>query len=43
MMLMFRTALMAAVTTLSTAGYLFAATNWSEFDSDVLILSLIHI
>ena len=33
---------MDAVTTLSTAGYLFAATNWSEFDSDVLILGELH-
>ncbi|WP_082029515.1 ChaN family lipoprotein [Tateyamaria sp. ANG-S1] len=39
---MFRTALLAAVATLSPAAVSFAATDWSDFDGDVLILGEFH-
>ncbi|MBY5934837.1 ChaN family lipoprotein [Tateyamaria omphalii] len=40
--MMFRTALLAAAATLSPAAVSFAATDWSDFSGDVLILGEFH-
>ena len=42
MRMMFRTAMLAAVAILSPAAIVFSATDWRDFDGDVLILGEFH-
>lgn len=42
MRIMIKPVILAAVATLSTAAFLFAATDWSDFSGDVLIMGELH-